>query len=73
MASRLPVEQIAPDMLMALYVRQYPDLVLLMDDIANLPDLSPAERHRKILDSVRLYEMSVINRGRQTILPRLQT
>ncbi|MCA9466120.1 MAG: hypothetical protein KC643_11850 [Nitrospira sp.] len=71
MAALLPIDFIPPDMLHTLYARQYPDLTLMLQDIANLPDLTPEEHHRRILRAVQLYEMTVFNRGRSSTPLRL--
>ncbi|MGP0591000.1 hypothetical protein ACTRXD_00485 [Nitrospira sp. T9] len=71
MATRIPLTLVPPDMLHRLYARQYPDLTLMLEDIANLPYLTPEEHHRRILRAVQLYEMTVYNRGRPTTPLRL--
>ncbi len=67
----LSPEFMPPEMLHILYARQYPDLELILQDIAALPDLTETDHHKKILDIVKGYEASVTNRGRQPSVPRL--
>ncbi len=71
MASFIPLDRVPPDMLHRLYARQYPDLTLMLEDIANLSDLTPEEHHSRILRAVELYEMVVYNRGRPATPLRL--
>jgi hypothetical protein len=56
MATLIPLDLVPPDMLHTFYARQCPDLTLMLQDIANLPNLTPDEHHSRILRAVQLYE-----------------
>ncbi|MCA9423333.1 MAG: hypothetical protein KC592_20105 [Nitrospira sp.] len=71
MATCISLELVPPAMLQTLYARQYPDLTLLLEDIAKLPNLTAEAHYQHIRKAVQRYEMTVQNRGRPTTPLRL--